>query len=157
MKHIFYLIAIIGLFTPCMMSAQQLYWVVQMQDGSEYAEALSAIDDVSFADKKMYVKAQSTETYELPTVRKIYFTHAPSAISAVKNGKEDLVVYPNPATDYIMIKHLSEPVVASIYTMDGTLVKSLVIAPDEKCDVSSLSKGVYVIRVNNNAYLFGKQ
>ena len=57
-----------------------------------------------------------------------------------------LKVYPNPATDYIMIDAQSS-VYVEIFDMTGRMVLT---STESKIDVKSLETGVYFIRVNGN-------
>jgi hypothetical protein len=62
---------------------------------------------------------------------------------------EGLVVYPNPATDYISVK-LSELSTCYIYNLQGKLVLQKEIQDlTEQIDVSDLPKGVYVLKVGD--------
>lgn len=56
-------------------------------------------------------------------------------------------VYPNPATDYIMVDAMSASSV-QIYDMTGRLVLT---STESKIDVRNLETGVYFVRVNGNA------
>jgi len=56
-------------------------------------------------------------------------------------------VYPNPATDYIMVETMGTSAV-QIYDMTGRLVLT---STETKIDVRSLETGVYFVRVNGNA------
>ena len=58
----------------------------------------------------------------------------------------NMTVYPNPATDYIMVNAQSYTTV-EIFDMTGRLVLTSV---ENKIDVRSLETGVYFVRVNGN-------
>jgi hypothetical protein len=58
----------------------------------------------------------------------------------------NMAVYPNPATDYIMVEAQSFESV-QIYDMTGRLVLT---STESKIDVRSLETGVYFVRVNGN-------
>lgn len=60
--------------------------------------------------------------------------------------KNELSIYPNPATDFLNITKASEKATYKIFNVSGVLVLKGAIT-NEKIDVSSLSKGVYVISI----------
>lgn len=67
--------------------------------------------------------------------------------------KEDFMLYPNPTHAFFTIKlnSLLEEYKYEIHTMMGTKVKSGVISSDEQLlDISSLSNGIYLIKINND-------
>ena len=59
----------------------------------------------------------------------------------------NMTVYPNPATDYIMV-NAQNPVSVEIFDMTGRLVLT---STESKIDVRNLETGVYFVRVNGNA------
>ncbi|MBQ7490511.1 MAG: T9SS type A sorting domain-containing protein, partial [Bacteroidales bacterium] len=62
-------------------------------------------------------------------------------------------VYPNPATDYVMIENENgEKAEIAMFDMFGKLVKSFGTTTDNliRIDVSSLTNGVYVLRMGNH-------
>ena len=59
----------------------------------------------------------------------------------------NMTVYPNPATDYIMV-NAQNPVSVDIFDMTGRLVLT---STESKIDVRNLETGVYFVRVNGNA------
>ncbi len=67
----------------------------------------------------------------------------------------DLNIYPNPATEYMMID-LNQNATISIYSLAGTLVKSIDIdGNNSKVDISDLADGAYLLKLysTEGAYL----
>jgi hypothetical protein len=55
-------------------------------------------------------------------------------------------VYPNPATDYVMVKVPAAGGVMSMYAVDGRLVEThKVVSPIDVINVATLAKGIYVL------------
>lgn len=61
-------------------------------------------------------------------------------------GKLFVSVYPNPASNYIQFD-LDKSYDIQIYNLTGQLLLSKIAFPNEKIDVSSVSNGIYVIRI----------
>jgi hypothetical protein len=69
----------------------------------------------------------------------------------VKNN--NIILYPNPATDYIFIQNAPLDAVYSIYDLAGKmLLKNKINSTEYKIDLSSLTKGFYTITIDNQLY-----
>lgn len=65
-------------------------------------------------------------------------------------------IYPNPSQDYIQIKGLQKNMIANVYGIDGKLIFSKTVEPREVLDISSLSAGVYVLKIGSSNLKFVK-
>jgi|GEM_PF-1003406 len=66
-----------------------------------------------------------------------------SAVSSLSSEKKDVfIVYPNPATNYILAENAQK---VTITDLNGRIVKEALNS--EKVDISSLSKGAYIVKV----------
>lgn len=67
--------------------------------------------------------------------------------------QKDFSVYPNPVTDKLYLKSTKKLSEAEIYHIDGRLVS--IIKPNEEgaLDVSSLSKGIYFLRISDHSQI----
>nr|WP_256333697.1 T9SS type A sorting domain-containing protein [Epilithonimonas sp. FP105] len=73
------------------------------------------------------------------------------AVNDVSSDKK-LSVYPNPAKDFVVLQSARSISEVKIYNVAGALVKSISnIASDNKVNVSDLSVGVYIVKINNSA------
>lgn len=70
---------------------------------------------------------------------------APSSIEKTQENK--LTVFPNPAKDKIYISGLTKPVVAEVVNLFGQL--QLKTITENTLDISSLSPGFYILRLDN--------
>ena len=63
---------------------------------------------------------------------------------------DDLIVYPNPSDNIILINGLEEnEYLYQVLDISGRIVAKGILQPNENLvDVSALSSGVYVLRVN---------
>ena len=75
-----------------------------------------------------------------------------ASLSVSKNEIEGLEVYPNPAKDYLIIKsNISKITTVEMYNVLGAKVVSSTALVDNRLNVSSLAKGVYVLKINADA------
>ena len=72
-------------------------------------------------------------------------------------GEDAIFVYPNPTSDKLFFScKENQEVTVSVYTMNGQLLLSEQMNTSESLNVSSLAKGMYLIRINNQNYKFSK-
>jgi len=133
---------------------------VQLKSGAVNNTLLSSVSNVSFSGNNLMVNKSdnSSSSFDFSSIRKITFTLS-SGTTVLQDDQTHLVVYPNPATDFIRIKNGGTASVhLVVYQMDGKMVltKDLADASDP-VDVSGLSSGFYFVLVNNVAVKFSKQ
>lgn len=66
-------------------------------------------------------------------------------------SKKDLSVYPNPAKAYIKIAGLEKATSYEIFSLDGKLIKTGTSNPDSEINISTLAKGTYILKFNNQS------
>jgi hypothetical protein len=80
----------------------------------------------------------------------------PSTSTGIDNATADaLSLYPNPASNIVYIKGAKGQV--DIYDATGSLVIKQQIAKNNSVDISSLPKGVYVLKLNNQSFKLIKE
>jgi len=86
---------------------------------------------------------------QYPTSAEVYFL----------NEEEEISIYPNPASDVIYMKNAPETsTIVSIYRIDGALILQKQISSQNKAsNISELTSGLYVIKIDNQALKFIKQ
>lgn len=72
-----------------------------------------------------------------------------SAIPSITNTdfNNDIKVYPNPATEYIMVSENNQIDKVMIYNVLGKLVKTFDAESHKKYQIGDLPKGMYVVRL----------
>lgn len=60
-------------------------------------------------------------------------------------------VFPNPAKSFIKISNIEEPTYYEIYSVDGKLIKKGTANPDSEINISSMVKGIYMLKFNNQS------
>ena len=68
-----------------------------------------------------------------------------------------LVLYPNPASDYIRIEGIEADSEVRIYNATGALVKVVNVSANEEIGISELSDGLYMLRCGNATLRFVKK
>jgi hypothetical protein len=67
--------------------------------------------------------------------------------------ENQLVVYPNPGSNYIFISNIPVNTTIFIYNMLGNKVKAKIPASTtEQVDISDLASGIYIIRISGKQY-----
>lgn len=138
----------------------QTTMTLRFQDGTEKNTAISTVNKMILSETNLaldYLSGNS-DSYTLGLIQKITF----STLSGTNNILADnlvMSVYPNPATDYILLKNAPEGQLnAEVYRMDGAEVINVQLtSSSDKIDVSGLAKGFYILKVNNKALKFTKQ
>jgi len=68
-----------------------------------------------------------------------------------------LLIYPNPTSDKLFFaSEQLQNVNVAIYSMSGQLLQQVQTNTSESIDVSSLSKGIYIIKINEQTHKFSK-
>lgn len=74
-----------------------------------------------------------------------------STLSIAENKINDIQVFPNPAGQFIMFNGIDDQSNVDLFDISGKRVKSLIInSSDSQIDVSDLTNGVYLARINKN-------
>ncbi|MDD4149032.1 MAG: DUF4465 domain-containing protein [Bacteroidales bacterium] len=81
-------------------------------------------------------------------VDNLLFTYE-EAVDIAENIAENILVYPNPASSYIMVETQSETSV-NIYSVEGRLVLSQIVNNTEMLDVSSFKSGIYTMSIETS-------
>lgn len=125
---------------------------VSFNDGSKIEFALSTLPEVTFGDDKMTVKTTSTTaSYELWKVST--FTYGTT--TDIKQVSQD--IHFALEGDRIIVDGKANKV--SIYSLDGKAVSISPIINNDKTIISleGLTKGVYIIKINNKSIKIARQ
>lgn len=125
---------------------------VSFNDGSKIEFALSTLPEVTFGDDKMTVKTTSTTaSYELWKVST--FTYGTT--TDIKQVSQD--IHFACEGDRIIVDDKANKV--SIYSLDGKAVTISPIINNDKTIISleGLTKGVYIIKINNKSIKIARQ
>jgi hypothetical protein len=88
---------------------------------------------------------QQTQQYgATKSIITYYYSSTSDDIKSVNNNQSSVSVYPNPVTDQLFIKADGDVQVV-LYSANGAVVKK---SSEKQINVSDLSKGIYLVRVN---------
>lgn len=66
-------------------------------------------------------------------------------------NQKNIIVYPNPAKSFIKISGLQKSTDYKIFSIDGKFIKKGISNPDSEINISTLVKGTYVLKFNNQS------
>ncbi len=84
------------------------------------------------------------------TVVRAIFKEDGNALSVTQVDNDKLALYPNPASNYVIVKGVAQGETVSIYSLEGELLLSaeVTVEGELRMDVSSLEDGLYVVRTS---------
>ena len=112
----------------------------------------------NFANTVGFPVASVQFNYENQILQKNSTVTKDTSILAVESAEKELVkIFPNPVKNELSISGLTKEEKFEIYSLDGKLLKSGTYSSKENIQVSSLSKGVYLIKIGNQNLKFIKE
>lgn len=151
-KRLFFSL-LIGLGTALNLNAQSL--IVKLYDGSEKTQELSSLQTMKFADSNLLVNTTDGESasYNISSIQKLYFKSTSTDVDVITDNTDDILFYPNPASDVIYIKNCSENSLMSVFNIDGRLIYQTKISTStSSVNIQNLPQGVYLLKTNNQTF-----
>lgn len=108
---------------------------------------------------KLKINSSTTNEITIPVtiIRKISFSNSLASSTFIEH-KNNLVLYPNPSSNFIKIKSdVDEKLKINIYSIIGQLVHQGSYQSNEDINVSNLSSGLYLVQVNGITLKFCKK
>jgi len=140
-------------------SKAQSNLILQFTDKTQVNPVLSTISKITFTGDNLEMKYNDgmSNSYLISTVNKITFNTL-SGLNELSTREDLISLYPNPAKDVIYLKNAPENETnISVFRLDGACLMSVQISNiGEGIDVSSLSKGIYVLKIGGKALKFTK-
>lgn len=118
----------------------------KLSDGQTYF-----ISDISFQDVEIDGQCLDSKNaaefinIDPATTKEIQFKGCTQIILSSEVIREDIAVYPNPSSDWLSIKNISEDSNLEVYNLSGSKVLS---QKGNRINISSFPSGVYILRVN---------
>lgn len=132
--------------------------VTVVYSNSQSNSTFENVNKFYFSNGNLVLDQNGVET-SIPTntVRRLELA-AISTFNDISEWDEDAIfVYPNPTSDKLFFSCKdNQEVTVSVYSMNGQLLQSEQMNTSESLNVSSLAKGMYIIRINNQNYKFSK-
>lgn len=92
-------------------------------------------------------------SFQVSTIQKMLFS-APANLSEIETA--NFKIYPNPANNFIKISSNRSENDYQILSMDGRLVMTGSCRNEESINISALSKGLYLIKVDGQTFKISK-
>lgn len=151
MKKIFLFFAFV-----CSLQVMALNLVVEHRSGAELLQDISLIgkwvyvgNDLQLLDKAGHVLA----TEPLANIKKITFSVSGSMTSVEDLQPSNIVVYPNPTQDVLMIQGI-EAQALRVYDLQGRM---LLQAEGTQVGVGQLTEGTYLLQIGTQVVRFIKK
>ncbi len=148
-------VAVLAMLAPLAASADGVakYLTVTMADGAEVSYSLESFR-ITYDGDNMYVESAG-EKFTLPTasLTNMFFSETPTAISAPKVNTAVIV-----DNEGAVSVNLVQSAVLRVYSVGGALLYSVKMSAGEnKADLSTLAKGVYVVTVGGKSVKLEKK
>jgi len=128
-------------------------------DNSDKSVDVNSLRKITFGSGNLILNYQTGNVENVPasSIRKMVFTSV-TGVNDLHVDTKSLVVYPNPGIDYISLKNLpAGDLQVTVYTLCGNQLLNLQHYSNvDQINISELTKGVYIIKVNNQALKFMK-
>lgn len=159
MKQIRTIALLFFLLATCY-SYSQTGVIVTYYDGTTQNFNVTTAGKLYFLNNDLNVKIDGASTptsIPVTIIRKITFSNT-LATTTFGENKNNMVLYPNPSSGIIRINSDSyENLNVKIFSLTGQLVKQGVYQPQGDIDISDLSRGLYLVQVNNVTFKFSKK
>ena len=116
------------------------------------------VTQFSFSGDNLLINQNGTVTpISRSVIRKL--TLEVVATSSIETYDENarIFIYPNPTSDRLnMASETEQQVMVRIFSLNGQVLMQRQMSTSESIDVSSLAKGIYIIKINETSYKFSK-
>lgn len=103
-------------------------------------------------DCSIVVIAEDGVTYNIYT---IHFTYSGTGIGDL--SESDIIIYPNPTSDYVMISGVEIGSNVSLFDVSGRIVyNGAIISPVQRIDLTGCKSGLYVLKMSYNNQVLTK-
>ncbi len=136
--------------------------IVKSNSGTTSSLSYSNVAKLTFVNEVMTAISPSGalgNSFVLATTQGFTFGNVtPSGLKDPKLGKTDMKLYPTQVIANLYLQGATEGAQASVYCITGSKVMQFNVQSNiETIDVTSLKKGIYMLRVNGQTFKFNKQ
>ena len=112
----------------------------------------------NFAEQISFPVASVQFNYENQILQRNSTVTKDTTILAVNDsGKDPVKVYPNPVKNSLSVSGITKDQQYEIYSMDGKMIKTGTYSSGKTIDVNILTKGVYLLKIENQNLKFIKE
>ena len=141
------------------LQSQTVSLEIMKWDNSDNSINVNSLRKITFGSGNVILNYLTGNVEKVPasSIRKIVFTSV-TGINDLYIDTKSMFVYPNPGIDYISLKNLpAGDLTVAIYTLCGNQLLNLQhYTNTDQINISELTKGVYILKVNNQALKFMK-
>ena len=132
---------------------------IKNRDGSEKNIDVNSLRKITFANGMLILNYRigSVENIVTSSIQKLVFTSF-TGFNDLQVEPKTMIVFPNPTKKFISLKNIPDGnVKIVIFSISGSAMLTLQhYTNDEMIDISQLTRGIYIIKVNNQALKFTK-
>lgn len=132
---------------------------IKNSDGSEKNIDVNSLRKITFGNGMMILNYRigTVENVITSSVQKLVFTSF-TGLNDLQVEPATLIVFPNPSREYISLKNIPDgDVKIVIFSINGSqLINLQHYTNNEMIDINHLTRGIYIIKVNNQALKFTK-
>ena len=116
------------------------------------------VTQFSFSGDNLLINQNGTVTpIARSIIRKLTLEDVTSSSIETYDENARIFIYPNPTSDKLnMASETEQQVMVRIFSLNGQVLMQQQMSTSESIDVSSLSKGIYIIKINETSYKFSK-
>ncbi len=112
----------------------------------------------NFAEQISFPVASVQFNYENQILQRNSSVTKDTIILAVNDTTKDAVkIYPNPVKEKMSVSGIHKDTVYEIFSMDGKMIKTGTYSSGKTIDVNTLTKGVYLLKIENQNLKFIKE
>lgn len=120
-----------------------------------YLSLNNTVNNQYFVENVGFPVASVEFNYDYQILEKNSTVAQDSSLSTYEHIKNQIEIYPNPAQDILFVSGLNKKTKFTIYSPDGRLI--MTGSTEKKIDISSLLKGIYILKIQMLDYKFIKQ
>ena len=133
---------------------------INMRDGSKQNFELKSLQKITFSNNNMVLNNSTGAfaTYGIASIDKLLVSSTSAGIKNTKSGKGNTTIFFNPSINQINFLNLPEGTsTVSLYRPDGIqILNAQISANNDFLNVSSLAKGIYLLKIKNQVFKFKK-
>ena len=146
MKKLFFT-ALLAIAIAGSIFAQSVTFHIVKSDGTTAQYEMSSDAKIYYSDTQLFLDNNGTTvSYNLSELRKAYFTTFDNT-NEIDN--QQLAIYPNPAKDVLRIANIADDQEVTIYSINGAVLKRVVVSGDSEINISELRPGMYIVSAGN--------
>lgn len=112
----------------------------------------------NFAEQINFPVSSVQFNYENQILQRNSTVTKDTTILAVNDsGKDQVKIYPNPVKNSLSVSGITKDQQYEIYSMDGKMIKTGTYSSGKTIDVNTLTKGVYLLKIENQNLKFIKE